>query len=106
MPTPSLLQPAAAGGFRTLSFPPSGVRLRVPQSWTVVAEQPPVVTVVTSGAAVVSVWRYPRTEPLPSVPRALARARAQLISAARARDASLQAGEPVPRGRPRRVLAA
>src|SRR5437588_6990613 len=48
------------------------------------------VTVVTSGAAVVAVWRFQRQEPLPSLPDALARARKQLIRAARARDASLQ----------------
>lgn len=81
---------AAPDGFRTLTFPASGVSFRAPRSWSVASEASPLVTVVSSGAAVVAVWRYPKTGPPPSAAASLAKARAALVAASRARDRGLR----------------
>lgn len=89
-PVPNLARPAAADGVRALSFPAAGVRFQAPRTWKVVSSQPPLVAVVTSGAAAVALWRYPRTQPLPSTPDQLQAARQALIGAARSRQATLE----------------
>jgi len=87
-PVPNLSQPATPTSFRTLTF--AGVTLQAPSNWSVVNERPPLVTVVASGTAVVALWRFPRSAPVPIGRTALSQAAAQLIQAVRARDASLQ----------------
>ncbi len=90
-PLPRLSRPATPHGFRTLSYPTSGVSFRAPRDWTVSAlPQPPLVTVLTSGTAVVAVSRFPLSEPVPGDPLAFARARRRVIRAARARDPTLR----------------
>ena len=89
-PVPSLLRPAPPDGFRTLRYPAAGVTLRVPGNWTVIGERPPLITVIASGGAVVALWRYPRSEPLPTTFGQLARARRRLLAAARARQPALR----------------
>jgi hypothetical protein len=87
-PVPNLNQPAAPSSFRPLAF--TGVALEAPSNWSVVNERAPLVTVVASGTAVVALWRFPRSAPVPIGGAALSHATSQLISAARARDPSLQ----------------
>jgi len=87
-PVPNLSQPVTPTSFRTLNF--TGVTLRAPSNWSVVNERAPLVTVVASGTAVVALWRFPRSAPVPAGRTALSQAAAQLIQAVRARDASLQ----------------
>lgn len=43
-------------------------------------------TTIATGQAAVSIFRYPRTEPLPATPAALDAAAAALVDAARTRD--------------------
>jgi hypothetical protein len=88
-PVPSLSQPAAPLGFHTLGFQRSGVTLIAPKNWIVLPQQSPVVTVVASGAAFVTVWRFRRTTPPPAGSAQLDQARAALIKAARAKDPGL-----------------
>jgi len=67
------------------------VSLRAPRDWTVSpSHQAPLVTVLTSGTAVVALSRFPRAEPLPVGPLAFMQARRRLIGAARARDPTLR----------------
>jgi hypothetical protein len=63
------------------------VALEAPQSWTRIDEPPPLVAVLTSGSAVVALWRYVRARPLPS-------ASAQLSAAARSLIGAVRAGQP------------
>ncbi len=88
-PVPSLSQPAAPRGFHTLGFNRSGVRLIAPKNWIVLPQRAPVVTVVASGAAFVTVWRFHRATPAPTSSAQLDQARGDLLRAARARDPRL-----------------
>jgi hypothetical protein len=88
-PVPSLSQPAAPRGFHALGFTRSGVSLIAPKNWIVLAQRPPIVTVVASGAAFVTVWRYRRAAPPPTGTAQLDQTRRELIKAARAKDPGL-----------------
>ncbi len=87
---PEFSQPAAPSAFRTLGYSAAGLSFRAPTNWAVTQVKAPLVSVVSSGAAVVAVWRYRRSSPAPAGAAALRHARSVLIDAARARDASLQ----------------
>ena len=99
-PVPDLSQPAQPASFRTLRYSGSTVAQGVkrslsiefgaPSNWAIVQRKPPVVTVVTSGDAVVALWRYGRKAPVPAGAAAYARASQGLVEAARKRDHSLQ----------------
>jgi hypothetical protein len=89
-PVPSLTRPTTGGTLRSFSYPASGLSFRAPRSWTVVAEPPPVVTVLASGGAVVAVWRYLLNGRAPSDAAQLEDARRALVAAARRRGRSLQ----------------
>ncbi|MDQ6604951.1 MAG: hypothetical protein M3Z06_00215 [Actinomycetota bacterium] len=82
-PVPSLSQPAAPRGFRTLGFTYYGVTLIAPKNWVVLAQRAPVVTVVASGAAFVAVWRFPRAAPAPTGSAQLDQTRRELLKAVR-----------------------
>lgn len=89
-PVPSLTHPAIGGPLRSLHYPAAGVSFSAPRSWTVFGPSPPLVTVLGSGGAVVSVWRYPLAGRVPVGSRQLQAARRALIAAARKRDRGLQ----------------
>ena len=96
---PDLSQPAFPSGTHTLRYSGSGsllgatrswsLSLSAPGNWAVITKQPPLMSVITSGTAVVAVWRYRRLAPVPAGAQAFARARRELIAAARARDPRL-----------------
>jgi hypothetical protein len=88
-PVAQVTAPARPAGGRTLSYPAAGVRFIAPANWAAVPQRSPLVAVVTSGNAVVSVWRYTDAGAAPSTPAALTSARARLIAAARSRDPHL-----------------
>jgi hypothetical protein len=52
--------PAPPQGFHQLAYRAAGLRLAVPRSWTTTPENAPLLTVVSSGGAVISLWRYGR----------------------------------------------
>ena len=85
-PVPDLNAPAVPHGFRTHAYPSAGVRFRAPANWRVAAASAPLVATISSGAALVTIWRYPRTELLPTTATALRAARARLVEIARSRD--------------------
>ncbi|HEY2161434.1 MAG TPA: hypothetical protein VGH24_09020 [Solirubrobacteraceae bacterium] len=89
-PVPSLTRPAAPDGFRTLRFPSAGVSFSSPRSWPSIPQRVPMVAVVASGSAVISLWRYARVAPPPSSSALLAAARATLFGAIRARQGSVR----------------
>jgi hypothetical protein len=89
-PAPQLLRPAAPGGFQLNSYGEAGVRLAVPRHWTTVTVHLPLVALIASGPAVISLWRYPRTGAQPSTPAQLQQALRRLIAAARSRDPTLR----------------
>jgi hypothetical protein len=85
-PAPDLSRPAVPHGTQQLAFPASGLSLRAPANWQVSYQQAPLVVTISSGHAVVAVWRYPRSERLPDTQPTLAAARLRLLDAVRARD--------------------
>ena len=100
-PAPDVDTPRGPGArpLRPVRAPEAGVALRVPPNWRLERGRAPAVLTAYSGQAVVALWRYPRTEPLPSNGAALARARRALEREARRRDPSLR----LVRGRVTRV---
>ncbi len=89
-PVPNLAQPAVPRGIRTLTYTKAGVTLVAPANWTVSPQKPPLIATVNSGAAIVAVWRYPRTAPAPATTAALKQTRSALIRSAQASDPSLR----------------
>jgi hypothetical protein len=87
---PSLTRPAATGGFHTLRFPAAGVSFSAPRNWQVISQQPPLVTVVASGNAVIALWRHLGGHPAPGSEALLRAARTSLFAAVRARQGSVR----------------
>ena len=86
---PDVSRPATPHGTQTVTFGAAGVSFRAPKNWATLAGQAPLVATVASGRALVAVWRYPRSEPLPASSAALGNARLALEAAARHRDPRL-----------------
>jgi hypothetical protein len=83
--------PAPPTSYVGEGFPLARIAFLVPSNWTTVMSNAlPFGGSVSSGSAVVAVWRYPRSAPPPTDRLALKSARAALISAARARGRSLK----------------
>jgi hypothetical protein len=89
-PVPSLTQPLAPDGFRPLVYSHAGIGFYAPRNWTTTAQKLPLVATVSSGAAIIAVWRYPRRTPAPSTFAQLAQARQALVHSARAADRTLR----------------
>jgi hypothetical protein len=86
-PAASVIWPAAPTGFRALSYPQSGLAFDAPRNWAASAQQAPLVATVSSGAAIVAVWRYTGHRRGSSSPAELQQA---LIRRARLRDPTLR----------------
>ncbi len=69
-----------------MSFPGTGVTLSAPKNWIAVGGRPPLVAMVTSGDAVVALWRYVRARPLPKGPARMSAAVRAVIGALRGRQ--------------------
>jgi hypothetical protein len=90
-PVPSATLPAMPHAFHTVSYAhEGGLSLSVPENWTTRAVKPPLIGTVSSGAAMIALWRYPRTATLPSDHASLEDALKALLAAARSRDPHLQ----------------
>jgi hypothetical protein len=87
---PDLARPVAPHGVRTLTYAKAGIILMAPANWAVAPQKSPEVATVNSGAAVVALWRYPRTAPPPTTGATLAQTRSELIRSARSSDPSLR----------------
>jgi hypothetical protein len=66
--------------------PPGGVHLRIPSNWDKQPATGPMIAAVFSGRATVALWRYPRSEPLPSGAATLRAAEKALVATVRRRD--------------------
>jgi hypothetical protein len=87
---PAVAAPAQPSGTTAVTFDSAGVRFAAPGGWHVQPGTAPLVATVQSGTALVAVWRYPRTEPLPASHSQLTQARDLLLQAAKARDATFK----------------
>jgi hypothetical protein len=90
-PPPDVSTVAKPSGTTPVSFDAQGIRFAAPGGWHVRSGQAPLVATVQSGPAQIAVWRYPRTEPLPTTKAQLTQARDLLLQAAKARDATFKA---------------
>ena len=88
-PVPDASRPGPPFGFEPVTLGDSGVALGAPRGWRYREPGAPHLVNIFTGTAVLSVWRYPRSEPLPSTPDQLEAALENLLAAARARDPDL-----------------
>ena len=85
---PDVTTPAPRLGSSAERFDAEGVTFASPEGWTVQRGAPPLVATLASGRAVVSIFLYPRTEPLPRTRTDLDDAAKALAGAAGQRDAT------------------
>jgi hypothetical protein len=84
-PAVSLTTPARPRGFETLRLPAADVSLRVPGNWLILRhEHAPLRALITSGSAVVALWRCASDLPAPADRAQLALYRTALLDGARA----------------------
>jgi hypothetical protein len=88
-PAPDASRPGAPLGFEPVDLEAAGIALGAPRGWDYSEPGAPHVASISTGTGVISVWRYPRSEPLPSAPDQLEAALENLLAAARARDPDL-----------------
>ena len=83
---PDVERPLMTRALAPREFPRAGLRIALPVRWGGAAGEAPLVARSTSGSAAIAVWRYPRTEPLPTSSAQLTAAQAELLRAVRQRD--------------------
>src|SRR3954454_13840615 len=83
---PAVTQPSDAFGWITVDVPEQGVSFERPKEWHYTPGKAPLLATLTSGEATIAVWRYPRTESLPTTTTELNAARDELVGAAKTRD--------------------
>lgn len=88
-PVPDASRPGPPLGFEPVTLEDAGIALDAPRGWRYSEPDGPQVVSISTGTGVISVWRYPRSEPLPSTPQQLEAALENLLAAARARDPDL-----------------
>jgi hypothetical protein len=88
-PVPSLTQPVTPHGLRTYTYSGVGIEFKAPANWRASGGDGKLLGTVSSGAAIVAVWRYAQPGRQPSTDAQLDRARTALIAVARARDPGL-----------------
>ena len=88
---PAVTQPSNAFGWITVDVPEQGVSFERPKEWHYTPGKAPLLATLTSGEATIAVWRYPRTEALPTTTSELDAARDALVGAAKARDKTFDA---------------
>lgn len=89
-PAPDADTPGSPLSFSKREVDDAGLALKVPNGWRVAEGAPPQVIASATGTAVLTVWRYPRIEPLPGSDDELRAALDNLTDAARARDPDLR----------------
>ena len=83
---PEVAQVRPSGGTVPVAVPEAGVKFAAPQAWRRQKGKAPLVYAVQTGQATLALWRYPRTEQLPTTHKALAAAKSALVSQIRKRD--------------------
>ncbi len=87
-PPPDVFTPGPPLGSNTQSYDTAGLGFEAPAGWSLAPGQAPLVATMATGRATVSVFRYPRTEPLPRDAASLDAAAEALVGAAKQRDPS------------------
>ena len=87
---PRVPQAASPSGKRTERLVRYGVTFTHPRNWSNSGGRAPQLASVSSGRAIVTLWRYRRVERLPRSDGDLVRARKALVAAARGRDKTLR----------------
>ncbi|MCW3011278.1 MAG: hypothetical protein JWO90_1682 [Solirubrobacterales bacterium] len=85
-PPPDVVTPGPPLGANPQAFPAAGVAFTAPAGWDLRTGEAPLVASVATGRAAITVFRYPRTEPLPGTPDELDAAAEALVGAAKQRD--------------------
>jgi hypothetical protein len=85
-PVPDVTTPDAPQGARDVKL--KGVRFKAPVNWTDLQPQGARAGGIQSKTATMAVWRYPRTEPLPTTRKTLDEVRGLLVGRIKQRDAS------------------
>jgi len=83
---PDVRTPGQPLGSNAQRYDAAGLAFQAPAGWSVRLGASPLVTTIATGRAAISIFRYPRTEPLPATPAALDAAAEALVGAARTRD--------------------
>ena len=83
---PDVMTPGPPLGSNTERFDAAGIGFEAPAGWSLQPGAPPLVVTLATGQAAISIFRYPRTEPLPTTRTALDAAAEALAAAARTRD--------------------
>src|SRR5690242_7588703 len=79
-PVPSATIPASPHAFHTVRYDHAGaVSLSVPRNWSATHLKAPLLGTVSSGSAMIALWRYHRTATLPSDHSSLAAALKALV---------------------------
>jgi hypothetical protein len=87
---PDLSAPARPIDFRTLDFRTAGVALTVPMNWLAGGGKASLVSVISSGPAIIALWRYDRPGATIAPPSELASTRDSLLASIRNRDPSFK----------------
>ena len=87
---PAVTNPKPAFGWQDFDIPAQGVKFQRPTAWRITPGDAPLLATLSSGLVTISVWRYPRNEPLPKTPEELDVAKDALVAAAKARDPSFK----------------
>ena len=74
------------GATVSVTYPQAGVRFRAPQGWRRETGKAPLVAAVQTGPATIALWRYPRSEQLPTTHTALQAAKQALVAQIKKRD--------------------
>jgi hypothetical protein len=86
---PDVLTPGPPLSAIKVVYPQAGIAFRSPGGWsTVRGGGANAVVTVSTGQAVIGIWRFPRTQPPPATPEELDAAIASLVNAAKTRDPS------------------
>jgi hypothetical protein len=85
-PVPNQAQLDSPLVFHRVRLPDAGIIVRAPLTWGIAADRRPLVNTISSGDAVVAIWRYPRQAPVKLDPVAVRRVGQRLIATARAKD--------------------
>ena len=83
---PDTTQVKTGEGTVTVTVPEAGVSFKAPGAWRRQKGKPPLVYAVQTGQATLALWRYPRTEQLPTTHSALSDAKKALVKQIRRRD--------------------
>jgi hypothetical protein len=84
--TTTAVAPTAGGSTTAVDVPDAGVKFQAPQGWRKQKGKAPLVYAVQTGQATLALWRYPRTEQLPTTHKSLQAAKAALVEQIRKRD--------------------